>query len=239
MLREKDMAMIIAHRGASAYERENTMAAFRAAAALGCDGLETDVQLSADGVPVLIHDETVDRTTVATGWVRDHTFADLAALGVPSLEQLLSYAADVGLTLNLELKNSVINYPGLEEKTLTLVRAYGLVDSTILSSFNHRSMVACKRIDPAVKTGLLCFATLWQPWDYCSRTGADAYHPHFSGVDEEVVYECRQAGVSVNPWTVNAEADIERMVALDVDMIISDYPDRVRERIGDTRRAAR
>ncbi len=226
-----DGILNIAHRGASGIERENTMAAFRAAVRLGCDGIETDVQLSSDGVPVLIHDETLDRTTSATGLVQDRTFAELLALGVPSLRELLELAVASGLVLNLELKNGEIEYPGLEEKTLALVREYGFSDSIILSTFNHRSAVRCKELAPDIAVGLLYPNQLYRPARYCESLGCDALHPYFRAINLDEVAEAHSLGIRVNPWTVNEVPDIDDAIALGVDAIISNFPDRVRERL--------
>ena len=122
------MTDIWAHRGASVALPENTLAAFAAAVAAGADGVEFDVQLSADGVPVVIHDERVDRTHDGVGWVGELSAASLASLApraavgaagaIPTLDEVLDLLAPTSLTINIELKNSVVSYPGLEQRVV-------------------------------------------------------------------------------------------------------------------------
>ena len=132
----------IAHRGYSGKFDENTMIAFRKAIEYKADGIETDVQLSKDNVPVIIHDETLDRTTDGTGYVKDYTLAELKRFRtksgeeIPTLEELLELVADSNLeVLNLELKNSIFPYEGLEEKVLDMIDKYNLKEKIIIFKF--------------------------------------------------------------------------------------------------------
>ena len=141
---------VTCHRGDSYSHWENTMPAFAAAMASGADMLETDVRLSADGVPVLMHDETVDRTTNGTGLVKELTFAQLRALNagdkneactIPTLEELLAALAPTGMLLNLEVKEYW--YAGNEERChacidacVELVEKYGFADKMVFNSFD-------------------------------------------------------------------------------------------------------
>ncbi|MDY0396507.1 glycerophosphodiester phosphodiesterase family protein [Virgibacillus halophilus] len=144
--------VIYAHRGASGKAPENTMAAFRIALSEEAEGIETDVQLTKDGVPVLIHDERLRRTTGTGGYVKDVTYQQIKALNanagfptevntpVPSLEEFLEWAKDKPLHLNLELKNNKITYRHLEDIVLKQLDAYNLLDRTVISSFNPLSL---------------------------------------------------------------------------------------------------
>lgn len=225
------MTLNIAHRGASGHAPENTMVAFEKAIELGCDGIETDVQISKDGVLVLIHDERVDRTTTGTGYVKAHTFEELDALGVPALEELLILAKKHGILLNLELKNTIVQYPLLEEKVIHMIMDYGMEKQVILSSFNHYSMVKCKSIQPTIETGLLYIEPLYETEKYCLNAGANAIHPDYRTLNKEVVAAAHAKGIKVNPYTINEKADIAYMIEIGVDMIISNYPDRVKEQL--------
>lgn len=227
------MILNIAHRGASGYVLENTMEAFEKAIELGCDGIETDVQMSRDGILVLIHDEKIDRTTTGIGYVKDHTFEELHALGIPSLEELLILAKRHKIFLNLELKNSVVAYEGLEEKVIDMVIAYDMVKQVILSSFNHYSVVKCKKLKPAIEVGLLYVEPLYEAEKYCLNAGANAIHPNFRTLNQEIVEAAHMSGIKVHPYTINEEKDIEYMIELGVDMIISNYPDRVKKLLED------
>ena len=223
------MIFNIAHRGASGHEPENTMEAFERATMLGCDGIETDVQLSKDGIPMLIHDETVDRTTTRSGFVKDFTCSELRDMGIPSLEQLMILAKLNHIVLNLELKNGIVLYKELEEKVIDIIKKYRMEQSVILSSFNHESMVKCKQIEASIMTGLLYIENLVRPEKYCKYVGADALHPHYRTVSKKMVDAAHERYMKVNVYTVNEEEDIQNMVEVGVDMIISNYPDRVKK----------
>lgn len=144
----------IAHRGASAVCPENTMVAFERSLQLGATGIETDVQLSSDGKLVLIHDETLSRTAGAEGWVKDNSVeelrtldagawfhADFAGERIPSLDELFDLVRGKNILLNLELKNGIISYKGMEEKIIQAIRDWDMEQQVILSSFNHASLV--------------------------------------------------------------------------------------------------
>ncbi|MDO3413187.1 glycerophosphodiester phosphodiesterase [Saccharibacillus sp. CPCC 101409] len=230
--------LIFAHRGASGSRPENTMEAFRRAAALGAGGIETDVQLSLDGEPVLIHDETLSRTAGACGRVSDKTYAELRELDaggwyhpdfvgerIPHLDELLELAAQTVIVLNIELKNNILPYTGMEEKVIAAVRGYGLERRTILSSFNHYSVALCKRLAPEIRTGLLYMEGLYRPWDYARSIGADALHAYDPAVQAEWVREARENGVDYHPFTVNDPARIKELIGMGVSGIITDHPD--------------
>lgn len=231
--------IIFAHRGASGTRPENTMAAFRRAVELGATGIETDAQLSADGEPVLIHDETLSRTAGASGWVGDKTYAELRSLDagswyhpefmgepIPHLTELLQLGKDTGTVLNIELKNTIRAYPGLEEKVVQAVREYGLESQTILSSFNHYSLALCKKLAPEIRTGVLYMEGLYRPWDYAKTLGADALHAYDPAVTADWVREALEAGVDYHPFTVNDEARLNALIEMGTAGIITDHPDR-------------
>lgn len=229
-----------AHRGASGYCPENTMAAFQKAVELGANGIETDVQMSKDGHLVLIHDESLQRTTGTVGFVKDHTLQELQQLDagswyheefrgeqIPTLEQLLQLAKAHGIYLNLELKNGIVQYPHLEERMAELVKQYGLTEQVIVSSFNHYSLVTMKQAAPEIATAVLYNEGLYEPWDYAKRIGATALHPIRYAVTKEWVEEAKAAGVRYHPFTVNHEEEMKRLLAFGVSGIITDFPDKL------------
>lgn len=235
------MVQNYAHRGASGYFPENTMLAFMKAVKMGCDGIETDVQMTRDGVLVLIHDESVDRTTNGSGLVKDYSYAELCRLDaglwygarfagakIPTAEVLLLLARDTGIGIDFEIKNGIIQYEGIEEKLIELIYCHGWQERVILSSFNHYSMVHCKEIAPDLKTGLLYMEGLYRPSLYARTTRADALHPYFYAVNEEIIREAHSEGLLVTPFTVNDPATMRRLVRMGVDGIITNYPDRLR-----------
>lgn len=224
------MPLVWGHRGASAHAPENTLAAFRLAAEQGADGVELDCQLSADGIPVVIHDETLDRTTNGRGAVKDLTAAELSRLDagdgehVPTLEEVFAALADTGCEVNVELKNSIEPYPGLERAVLDVVDAAGFADRVWFSSFHHYSMRLVRELDPRARVGFLYSESLLDPWRYARALDGAALHPYWQTlVIPGVLAGCRDAGVRTHAWTVN-DADAMRQLLL-ADALITNHPD--------------
>nr|WP_275901523.1 glycerophosphodiester phosphodiesterase [Cohnella algarum] len=239
--------MNIAHRGASAYCPENTMAAFKRAIALGATAIETDVQMTSDGHPVLIHDESLQRTTGSPKLVKDVTLEELKRLDagswfdpsfgketVPTLGELLELVKPTSLQVNLELKNGVVVYPNLEETVIEEIRKYGMSDRIMISSFNHYSLVKCKRLAPEVRTGILYMEGLYEPWEYAARVGAEALHAFHYAVIPEWAEQAARRGIVYYPFTVNEPEEMRRLLAAGVSGIITDYPDRLGELLKET-----
>lgn len=217
---------IFAHRGYSERYPENTMLAFKKAYEAGADGIELDVQLTKEGTVVVIHDERIDRTTDGTGFVRDYTYEELSGFNaasirseaaaferIPTFEEYCRWVKGTPLITNVELKTGVYYYENIEEKTLELVRRYGLADRIIFSSFNHLSVVKMKELAPEIPCGALVEKEgIGNAGFYCSRFGLEYYHPDIHGLDEAVVKECRDKGVRVNVWTVNDLEGMDRCV---------------------------
>ncbi|ACT03936.1 glycerophosphodiester phosphodiesterase [Paenibacillus sp. JDR-2] len=229
-----------AHRGASGNYPENTMIAFEKAIEFGATGIETDVQMTKDGKLVLIHDEMLRRTTGMNSLVADIHSDDLLQLDagswfspnfkdarIPALEQLLDLAKQTGTIINIELKNGIVPYPGLEQKVIETVRAYGMEDQVILSSFNHYSLIECKRLAPEIRTGILYMEGLYRPWKYALSIGASALHASHFAVLPDWVAEAAQHGVIYNVFTVNEPAEMQRLIQSGVAGLITDYPERL------------
>jgi len=234
------MSLNFAHRGASGYYPENTILAFEKAIEMGCDGIETDVQLSKDGILVLCHDEKIDRTTDGTGFIKDYTYSELCqfdagikfgeefrGLKIPVLDDILRLAKENGLIINLELKTNVIEYESLEEMVIDKVHYYGLQDKIILSSFNHYTVMNCKKIDSKIKCGFLYSSALYEPGWYGLHAGVQALHPNFKTLKYEIVKNIHDQGIEINTYTVNSEEDMKRMIELKIEGIITNYPDRL------------
>ena len=174
------MTLIFAHRGSAGTHPENTMDAFIAAEKFGADGIELDVQLTSDGEIVVIHDTTLDRTTSGTGNVRDFTLSELKKLlanyhykhffkrasRIPSLREVFEWMEGNNLFCNIELKNNDVSYEGLEDKVLALIKDFGFEKRIVISSFNHYSLVYCKRACPEIETAPLYNDMLFKPWEY-------------------------------------------------------------------------
>ena len=232
---------IFAHRGFSGKYPENSPLAFRKTAEeTGAGGIASDVHLSKDGQLVIIHDNTVNRTSNGAGYVKDLTYEELLSLDIGSwkspafagehiwtLPQLLDFCRESGLLLNLELKNDEIFYPGLEERAIAEIQARKMEDQVFVSSFNHVSMERFKTLCPDIKTGLLYGAPMLAMGHYLARSSADNIHPRYSVLqfDPELMDLFRDHGLKVNTWTVNQETDMQDMLDLGVDCIITNYPD--------------
>ena len=234
------MTAIWAHRGAAAYAPENTLAAFELTIQLGADGVEFDVQRTKDGRLVVIHDETVNRTSNGFGKIVDQTYDELRHLDfahgfagrrnvkLPLLEDVLDLFRPTNLTVNIELKNTIELYPGLEDEVLALVKDAGMLDCVVISSFNHSALANLRGKVSPDHLGLLLSDGLYEPWRYATWLGAGAVHPHFAALQlPDYVWLCHEAGIKVNTWTVNDDDIARRLADLGVDAIITNFPDRV------------
>ncbi len=228
-----------AHRGASGHAPENTLPAFELAYTMGADGIELDVQMTKEGIPVVIHDERIDRVSDGNGYVQDFTLEELktfnvnknfSAFGrttVPTLAEVYDLVKKMDLTINVELKNSEIFYDGMERKVLQLAEEKGLADRIIYSSFNHYSMRKIQQLLPAARTAFLYCDGILDMADYASRYGAYAAHPSIRNAQyPNMIEECHAREIKVHVWTVNKEEDFEKMRKLGADAVITNYVDR-------------
>jgi len=239
--------LIFGHRGAREAAPENTLAAFRRAAGMGADGVELDVQLSADGVPVVIHDFTVDRTTDGQGLVSLLTWAQLRELDaggwfgpafagerIPALEEVLVVGAihESPLLVNVELKARGLRDGRLEEAVAQVLRESNLADRVLVSSFNPWSLRRLGQQMPEVSLALLTAPDQPLPlrggWlrRFCR---ADTLHPHHSMITSPFMKKVRRQGLWVNTWTVNDVETMQRLWRWGVGMMASDTPDRLVE----------
>lgn len=241
------MTKIFAHRGASAYAPENTLAAFDLAQRLGADGIELDVQFTKDGEVVVIHDETIDRTGTGKGHVRVHTLAELKKLSfhnrmeqyrgeqIPTLREVLDLVKDGDMEVNIELKTGIFWYPGIEEKTIEIVREAGMEDRVIYSSFNHYSIRKIRELSPAAETAYLFSDVILDVERYAKETGTDGLHPAVYHMDmSDHMDRYKDSGLKVRIWTVNDQRDMERFIKEGFEAVITNYPDialDVRERL--------
>ncbi|PKR86017.1 glycerophosphodiester phosphodiesterase [Heyndrickxia camelliae] len=234
------MTLIFAHRGAAGTYPENTMDAFIAAEKCGADGIELDVQLSKDGEIVVIHDETVNRTTNGKGFVKDFNIKDLQKLNasyhsksvktffkvphIPSLREVFDWMKTNDLLCNIEFKTGKIEYPYIEEKVIQLIREYGFEERIIISSFNHYSIIHCYRLAPEIEIAPLYSDGLFMPWVYAASIHAKGIHPNYKIAPDDIINSAMEYGIQVRPYTVNKEKDIKRLLALSCSAIITDFP---------------
>ncbi|HUZ40937.1 MAG TPA: glycerophosphodiester phosphodiesterase [Acidimicrobiales bacterium] len=217
------MIDVVAHRGFHLTERENTLAAFKAAIDLGVDGVELDVRRTRDGVLVVHHDPTVGSLKIA------HSEHSKLPEYVPTLDESLE-SLD-GVLINVEIKNGRgvgEDYDATGEfarDVLRTIESSRSPESCAISCFDLTTCVFVRSLDPDM-------AVAWLLWDVsfgdaliqAHELGFNAVNPHFTSVDEDVVARARALELDVNVWTVNAKEDLERMVALGVAGIITDDP---------------
>jgi len=228
------------HRGASAWAPENTLSAFQEARELGAHGVELDVMLSADGEVVVRHEPELERTTDGHGRVQDKTLAELKSLDagswfgprfagerIPMLREVCAWAAQ-DMLLNIELKSVAIHRTLLEDKVVALVREFGLEERVVLSSFNPFSLRRVRQIAPELHTGLLyapdlpvCLRRAW----FRPLAQPAALHPHYSMVTDSYLRWARAKGYRISVWGVDDVAEMQRLIAQRVDMIITNRPD--------------
>lgn len=233
---------IWAHRGASGYAPENTLEAFALAAQLGADGVELDVQFTKDRELVVIHDETIDRVSDGSGYVADYTLEELGHFcfnrtfpqsppaRIPTLREVLELLRPTELTVNIELKTGICFYPGIEKAVLGLVQELGMEERIIYSSFNHSSIVKIRELSPEARTGFLFCDGTMDMAEYAGRYGVTALHPaRYYMKYPGFVKACSENGIRLHVWTINERAEMEQMVQLGADAIITNYPDTAYE----------
>ncbi|ADQ46758.1 glycerophosphoryl diester phosphodiesterase [Caldicellulosiruptor kronotskyensis 2002] len=231
---------IFAHRGASAYFPENTLVAFEKAKEMGATGIETDVQVTKDGVLVLIHDEKVDRTTDGVGYVKDLTFAEIqkfnagyymkySSCKIPTVEEALELAKNQNLVINFELKESCLAFLNTEEKLINTIHKYDMKENVIISSFHLSSLIRCRSIDPQIKLAYLTTKVL--KLGSLKSLGIEIVHPNYFITTRKFVSHLKQQNFRINVFTVNKKKYVERLLKLGVDGLITDVPDIVIETI--------
>lgn len=224
------MAIVYAHRGGSALRPENTIAAFDHGLSLGADGLEFDVRLSRDGVVVVHHDATLERTTNGRGPLAALTAGELSRLDVPTLGDVLRRYRDAAMIIELK-----VNDPHLARKTIDDVRAADAVDRVALGSFGTRVLRAARAYEPRIRTGSsreetrLALYRSWVYWPVRHPPYQEYQVPELAGstrvVSPRFVRYAHEAGCPVKVWTVDDETDMRRLLSWGVDAIISDRPD--------------
>lgn len=233
---------IIAHRGANKIAPQNTLEAFKISMKYNADGYETDVHLTKDGIPVIHHDYEVDKTSNGKGDILDMTLDELRKLDfglyfhtsykgtlIPTLDEFLNLMKKADFkVLDIEIKPPRNEDYSIVEKVIDAVKAHGLFDKLLISSFDSKALVKVKEYDEKCLTGFLYSPKqvdlkIWKkPVDYALSIGADALHPYFGFVDRKYVEKAHENNVMVNPWTVNKEKHIKKLVSFGVDGIITD-----------------
>ncbi len=232
---QRGRVWIVGHRGAMGYRPENTMSSYVHALELGADWVECDVHLSRDGHLIVIHDETLDRTTNGHGLVRDHTLKELKQLDagegerIPTLNELLDWARHHDTVVDIEIKNAPLYYEGISDKVVAALREARMTEQAIVISFDHAAVGRIKELEPRVATGVLYAC---RPADaglgLATAVNADALLPHYAYVTKEDVQTAHAAGLSVAPWATSDPDILRQLIAAQVDAIGTNHPDVLR-----------
>ena len=230
--------LAIAHRGASGYAPENTLAAFRRAVTQGISFIETDLHLTRDAHFVAIHDETVDRTTNGKGTVQSMTLAEIRRLDagswfasefmsecIPTLDDVLDFARKNDVVFYLELKPS--GFWGGEHALISQLRNSTEIARSVIISFDPVILASLRKIEPTLMTGLLHDGKLANPFDKAVEIGARQLAVRGDLVTPKFLQQARSLDLQVVCWTVNSPAHMRMLMSAGVDGIMSDYPDRL------------
>lgn len=231
----KRRVQIVGHRGAAGLAPENTLSAFQKALDLGVDGVEFDVQRTADGELVLFHDEDVQRSTDGTGLLRKLTLSELQALDagtwfapdyrherVPTLRQLFDFMRGNNLLLFIELKDP-FHYPGMEQQVADLIREYDFVDRCQVHSFHHAALHTFYKLAPEIAVSELWFDRLPSQDEVFFKT-IDALYTLYT---PQNLAQLHQRGQRATAWTVNDVEQAQRLINWGIDSLTTDYPDRL------------
>ena len=212
----------IGHRGAKGHVAENTLASFQKAMEVGVDMIELDVFLSKDNIPVVIHDKTIDRTTNSNGFVSDFLAIELQKLGIPTLEdvfQLVNHQCDI----NVEIKEFEA-----VKSVLDLIHSNIFSKEKILiSSFDWNALQEVRFHDNDIRIGVLTETDVDLALAFAKFIKAYSIHPYYHLLTAENVAQMQSKNFKVFTWTVNEPEDIIFVKLLNVDGIITDFPDRV------------
>jgi glycerophosphoryl diester phosphodiesterase len=231
-----------AHRGASGYAPENTLPAFELAVSQKADGVELDVQLTKDNKMVVFHDETLERVTNGTGFIKDYTLEEIKKLNcknkfssvenikVPTLDEVYELLAPTGLTVNVELKTGVFPYEGIEKMALEIAKKWNMEDKVIYSSFYHPSIMNIKELDDKAKVGLLYADGFIDVPEYAEKLGVLTLHPPIWRImDRDFVKKCKEKNIALHVWFCDEEQYMKLLVENQIEAIITNYPDIARK----------
>ncbi|OES44606.1 glycerophosphodiester phosphodiesterase [Domibacillus iocasae] len=235
---------IYGHRGCKGTLPENTLLGFQRAIDLGVDGLEVDVHLTKDGELVVIHDETMGRTTDGTGWIGEMTYPEIQRFSagsrfselpayekewdlerVPTLQELLEMLVPFEMELNIELKTYAIPYEGIEKRVLETVKQYGGGCKVVYSSFHLPTLTRLKELDASAQTAWLLNGSISLPGDYMKTFDFESLH---LAKDVYFAHEAEWEGLAdrLRIWTVNDPAEMAKLIEAGVKAIITDFPEQ-------------
>ena len=231
--------LVIAHRGASAYSPENTMAAFRLALLQGADAIELDAKLTKDGVVVVMHDDRLVRTTNAVGRIGDLNLDEVEKIDaglkfseefvgekIPALYKVFDTLGEE-ILINVELANYASAWDDLPARVIKLIEESGLEARVLIASFNPLALLKCRRISKEIPIALLVHAKGPRLYQSLLRSllSYDFIHPQESLIDSKLLGDELGCGRKVTAWTVNDENRMKELLTLGIAGIITDVPD--------------
>ncbi len=231
--------LIIAHRGASGYAPENTLASIELALKQNCKAVEIDVQLTKDNYLVVCHDWKVDRISNGKGEIKDLTLSEIKSLDagswfskkfagekIPILEEVLEILPKEVL-LNIELKKKTSDTRDLESKVVAVLKKCHRIETVLISSLNHSTLKEIQRLDKRIETGVAVDGNIIDPLGYLLRCDLrpNSYHPSIDYISSEIVKQFHDRGIKVNCWTVNKKEEGKYLNTIGADGIMTNYPD--------------
>lgn len=216
----------IGHRGAKGYVAENTLASFQKAIDLNVQGIELDVHLSSDGIVMVVHDDTIDRTTSEKGFVTHFSAEELEAFGIPTLESVFDLV-NKKCFINVELKSYET-----ADKVAEIIEHYVSernwnYNDLIVSSFDWNALQQVHFLNDKIRIGVLTNTDLDLAIAFAKFIKAYSIHPYYHMLTAENVVQMQSENFKVYPWTINEPEDIIFVKSLLVDGIITDFPDRL------------
>lgn len=237
--------MVVAHRGASGEAPENTLASFSLALDQGADAVEFDIHQTSDGKLIVMHDESLERTTNGSGMILQKTFSELKELDaglwysqkykgerIPSLEDAIGFIAPRGFAL-VEVKHGSDIYPEIENNIATLMSS--LSDHkrrTVFISFDPFILTKLREIDPELSTGLLTADPPDEYMDVAQESRIQCFLPRWERLKKESVQILHEHGYSVHPWVMDRKEDVEKVLSMRPDSISSNHPGMLSKLIG-------
>ncbi|WP_333877804.1 glycerophosphodiester phosphodiesterase [Flavobacterium sp.] len=212
----------IGHRGAKGHAPENSLVSFQKAIELGVDMIELDVRLSLDKIPIVIHDETIDRTTSKTGLVTDYSAKELRQVDIPTLLDVFTLVNN-RCEINVELKTFSATQPVLDLITQSTFDK----SKILISSFDWNALQEIRFHDETLKIGVLTETDLDLALAFAKFIKAYSIHPYFHLLTAENAAKIKEKGFKIFPWTINEPEDITFVKSLAVDGIITDFPERL------------
>ncbi len=238
------MTKIYGHRGSKGTYPENTLLSFQKAIESGVEGLELDVHMTKDGEIVVIHDETLERTTNGAGSIKDLTLAELKQYStgvkfntfenytqswdeerIPTLQEVLELLKHTNIELNIELKTYIHTYPGIERKLVNIVHEYAGERRVVYSSFHLPSLIRLKQEDNDAQIALLLNQLISNPLDYIGTFDLESIHIDKDLILHDPYHFFKELAPKLRVWTVNEEEEMKKLLQLGVEAIITDYPE--------------